>query len=80
VTRRTAWTVGFLGVTAVAVGAEILAAFDGNPDTVPWTEYLTDLPWWVTIPAALVLSVWLPLHLLAAYRRKQRGEPPKGTT
>lgn len=80
-TRRTAWTVGFLGVTAVAVGAEIWAAFDGNPDTVPWTDYLVKLPWWVLIPGAVLFAGWLVYHLVTAKLRQMRGEDnPKGTT
>lgn len=69
--RRVWWTGGFLTVTGLAVGAELLAALDDSPDTVPWTELLTDLPWWVTMPAALTLSVWLPLHLASWYRRRR---------
>lgn len=70
-TRRTWWTAGFLGITALAVGAELLAALDRDASTIPWTEYLTDLPWWVTMPAALTLSAWLPLHLARWYRLRQ---------
>ncbi len=76
-TRRTAWGVGFLGITAVAVGAEVFAAFDGNDNTVPWTGYLTQLPWWVTIPLAVVLGVWLPTHFVMEYRAKNRDEKDK---
>lgn len=73
--RRAWWISGFLGVTAVAVGAELLAAFDSSPSTVPWTELLTDLPWWVTMPAALLLSLWLPAHLAYWYRRRRAESP-----
>jgi hypothetical protein len=77
-TRRGWWTAGFLGITTGAVAAELVAALDNSPDTIPWTEYLTDLPWWVTMPAALTLSVWLPLHLAYWYRRRA-GQPPEAT-
>lgn len=80
-TRRTAWGVVFGAATATAVAMELWAAFDGDPDTVPWTEYLVKLPWWVLVPAALTLSIWLPIHLVLAKRRYERGEEnPKGTT
>jgi hypothetical protein len=35
-----AWIIGFLGVTVVAVGAELWASFDGDPDTAPWTDLI----------------------------------------
>lgn len=73
--HRSWWLGGFLTVTALALGAELVAALDNSPATVPWTELLTDLPWWVTMPAALALSVWLPIHLAIWYRRRRTGNP-----
>jgi hypothetical protein len=71
--KRAAWVTAFLAVTALAVGGELWAAFDNSPNTVPWTELLTDLPWWVTMPAALLLAVWLPLHLIYWYRQRRKN-------
>src|SRR5438045_7488248 len=73
--RRTIWITLFLATTVAAVGEELLASFDRSPATVPWTELLTDLPWWVTMPAALLLSIWLPLHLASWYRRRRAAAP-----
>ncbi len=75
--RRGWWIGAFLAATATAVGAELVAATDHSPDTVPWTELLTDLPWWVTMPAALLLAVWLPIHLALRYRRRRAGTAPQ---
>jgi hypothetical protein len=72
VTRRAVWLTVFLTTTVAAVGEELWAALDNSPSTVPWTELLTDLPWWITMPAALTLSVWLPLHLAYWYRQRRR--------
>lgn len=76
VTRRTIYSIAFLGVTALAVILELVFAFDGSPDTRPWTDFLTDLPWPVWAIASLTLSIWLPLHLWKYWRLKH----PKGPT
>lgn len=69
-TKRTIASIGFLGVTALAVILELVFAFDNSPDTRPWTDFLTDLPWWIWAPASLTLSIWLPLHLWKYWRLK----------
>lgn len=73
--RRTVWTIAFLGLTAGAVGMELWAGLDSNPDTAPWTSYLIRLPWWILMPLALILSVWLPIHLWIAKKRQAKGSP-----
>lgn len=70
--RRTAFRAGFLGVTAVAVVLELVAAFDGDGATEPWTEHLIRLPWWVLVPLSVGFGVWLPWHLVTEKRRKER--------
>lgn len=71
-TRRTAWTVAFLSVTAVAVGMEGYAAADGNPDTDPWTFLIVDhLPAGLTFAAIAALTAWLGPHFAAAYRARK---------
>lgn len=65
-TRRNAV---FLAVTAFAVSLEVLFAFDGNDATRPWTAYLIRLPWWILAPAAVGLSIWIPVHL---FREKHK--------
>lgn len=74
--RRGWWTVGFLGVTALAVGAELVAALDHNPDTVPWTDLIAQyVPQPVTFAAIAILCAWLPAHFAHAYRKRH---PPEG--
>lgn len=70
---RRIWTIVFLGLTGAAISMELLAAFDDSPSTVPWTSYLISLPWWVLMPAALALSVWLPIHLWMSKKRREKG-------
>jgi hypothetical protein len=72
--RRTLWTIVFLGITGVAVGMELWAGLDSIPDTVPWTDYLIQLPWWILMPLALALSVWLPIHLWIAKKRRTQAK------
>lgn len=81
-TRRTAWISGFLSVTALAVVAELYAAFDTSPDTVPWTDLLVRyVPWPVLVLATAALVIWLPAHLWIYYRRARAGpaKVPGGT-
>lgn len=76
-TKRLAWTILFLGVTLVAIGAEVVAGVWHPAGTIPWTEYIAQyVPWPVQLAAYVVLAVWLPFHFLradqkrkAAYRR-----------
>jgi uncharacterized membrane protein YuzA (DUF378 family) len=79
-TRQTGWLVLFLTATGLAVGGELWAAFDNSSNTVPWTELLTDLPWWVSIPAATLLSSWLVPHLITWYRLRGRPVPEDAMT
>lgn len=75
--RRAWWIVGFLTVTAVAVGAELVAAFDSSPDTVPWTDLLGEyVPWPVTAAAVALLVAWLPVHLYRRYHRSKETTVP----
>lgn len=69
---RRAGAVWFIGVTVAAVGTELLFALDGDGGTVPWTGYLTRLPWWALAPLVLGFSLWLPYHLWDAKRRAER--------
>jgi hypothetical protein len=69
------WPVAFLGLTAVLIGAEVWAANDGNPGTVPWTDYLVRLvPAEVAFALVGALILWLPIHLWIRYARKRKAE------
>jgi hypothetical protein len=63
----------FLTVTALAVAGELWAAFDADPGTRPWTDYLTQLPWWLLVPLSVAFAVWLPLHLFEFKARQARA-------
>ena len=68
------WVAGFLGLTAVVVGAELWASFDGDPDTAPWTDLIVRyIPAEVTFAAIGALVLWLPIHFAIRYWRKRRG-------
>ena len=41
-TPRGRWIAGFLGVTVVALVAELVASFDGSADTVPRTGLIVE--------------------------------------
>ncbi len=71
--RRAVWTLAFLGVTAVAIVAELWASFDSDPNTDPWTDLIVrHVPAEVTFALIGALCLWLPLHFWIRYRRKQR--------
>lgn len=68
--RRTVYNVGFLTVTAVAVGWELIAAFDNSPDTQPWTDLIyNNIPGPITAVAIVTLVVWLPIHFWRRYHQ-----------
>jgi membrane protein implicated in regulation of membrane protease activity len=70
--RRAWWVAGFLAATALAVGGELLAAFDSSPSTVPWTELVVRyIPWPVTATLIAVLVIWLPLHFWQWYHKRK---------
>lgn len=64
--------VAFLALTAVAVALELLFAFDGDDTTLPWTDYLIRLPWWVLAPATVGFGIWLPWHLFSEKRKRSK--------
>lgn len=49
---------------------EILASFDANPDTVPWTEDITTrIPLEITFAAIGALCLWLVVHFWRRYQK-----------
>jgi hypothetical protein len=74
--RRRYWLVAFLGITAVAIGMELWASFDGDPSTDPWTDLIVRyIPWEITAVLVGALMLWLPLHFGWRYwRRRERRE------
>lgn len=74
-TRKLFLRWAFLAITALAVGWELVASFDSSPDTEPWTDLLVDhVSPWVTFSAIAVLVIWLPIHFVQRYRRKQASK------
>jgi len=61
----------FLTGTGLVVAAEIVHAFDDDPGTRPWTDYLSRLPMPLLAPAAASFSTWLVLHLISARRKRE---------
>ena len=72
--QRNAWRAGFLLVTAGALVMECAAAWDGNPNTDPWTDLITTyIPWQVALAAFGALVIWVPTHFWVAYRRRMQA-------
>jgi hypothetical protein len=71
---RRVWPFAFLGLTAVLVGAEVWAATDHNPSTVPWTDYLLRLPEEAVYALLGALLLWLPYHLWRRFRRREKAK------
>jgi hypothetical protein len=52
---------------------EIPSAADHDPHTWPLTEVVvTYVPAYITLPAVLLLVIWLPWHFVTNYRAKSR--------
>ena len=66
------WTIGFLSVTALAIGLELLAIFDKSEQTIPWTTLIRDnIPGWIALPVIGGFAVWLVNHFYKAYKNKK---------
>lgn len=78
---RNRWRIAFLAVTGVALAMELVASFDGNPETDPWTQLIvTYVPMEITVAAIGGLSLWLAVHFGIRYWRAARSgrTPPPG--
>lgn len=71
--RKATFVTVFLTVTALALGLELWASFDSSPDTVPWTDLLTEyVPMEAVFAAIGALILWLPIHFWRRYQRRQQ--------
>lgn len=69
----------FLTATAMVLGWEVIASWDNNPDTSPWTDLIvTYVPGEVTAVLLGGLIAWLPVHFGLRYYRKARGQRDDG--
>ena len=65
------FTFGFLAITALTIGWELFAVFDGNDETWPWTALIaTYIPFEIGFPLISAFSVWLIIHFWKAYKKK----------
>jgi hypothetical protein len=70
-TPRNRWRTAFLVVTALAIGMELTAAADHNPDTEPWTDLIvTYVPGEAIMATIGALSLWLIVHFGRRIRRR----------
>lgn len=61
-------------VTLVAIGLELWFGLDSNPDTLPWTYWISRyIPWPVQLLAYLILATWLPFHFWQHDRAKKKA-------
>lgn len=71
--ERNLWRTGFLALTVGALVAELVGAFDGNPNTDPWTDLITTyVPWQLALAVFAALAAWVPVHFWVAYRRRAK--------
>lgn len=70
--NKTKWTIGFLGVTAIAILMELIAAFDNSENTIPWTSYIVDnIPAFIGFPLIALFAAWLVRHFYSYYYPKK---------
>jgi len=68
-------SVGFLTGTALVLGWEVFASFDGDGSTSPWTDLIVEyIPGEVVALVIGALAAWLPVHFLIRYKRKSQGK------
>ncbi len=69
--KRLLARVFFLSVTALALITECWFAWDGDPDTDPWTDLIGDyVPWQVALAVFGALLLWVPAHFWQRYKRE----------
>jgi len=62
-----------MGLTVLAaLATELWFAFDGDASSEPWTYHLIQLPWWLLLPLAVGVGVWIPAHLIERKLHAQR--------
>ena len=67
------WRWGFLSVTAAAIAMELLAVFDNNDNTEPWTTLIiTYIPSWIGLPLIGGFAIWLFHHFYKWYKVKNK--------
>jgi hypothetical protein len=72
--NRWLFRVPFLSFTALAIITECWFAWDGDPQTEPWTDLLTAyVPAEVTFAAIGALALWVPIHFGIRYWRKAQN-------
>ena len=63
----------FLGLTAAAIGVELLHSFDGDGNTNAWTEFIVAyVPPEIAALAIAGLSGWLVVHFGTRYYKKYK--------
>jgi len=76
-TGRTAKRIG-MGLTVLAaLATELWYAFDGDASSEPWTYHLIQLPWWLLLPLAIGVGVWIPAHLIERKLHAERIAPAR---
>lgn len=75
--RARTWIIVFLSITVLALGLELWASFDNDPNTWPWTDLIVEyVPFEITMAVIGALALWIVIHFIIRYRRrnKLRGE------
>lgn len=76
--RRQVWIGMFLALTFGAVGMELWAAADTDPNTVTWSELVgAYVPQTVAVGAASLLAAWIVPHIRSQYRSSPGGAMSK---
>lgn len=72
--KQKIWTAGFLGITFLAILAELFGAFDDSTQTIPWTDLIVEyVPGEIFAVVFGALALWLPVHFGTRYYKKSKG-------
>ena len=67
------WIKSFLGITGIAIVMELIAAFDKNEDTIPWTLLIVEnIPPIIGLPIIFSFVIWLIIHFFNAYKKNKK--------
>lgn len=73
--KRVKWGIAFLGATALLVGWEVWFSVDGDPDTLPWTDWTV-----AYVPEELFyfigggLTIWFWQHFYRRYKARREAK------
>ena len=70
--KKILWRIIMIGLPVIAIGAELISVYDGNPRTEPWTRLITTyISPWIFFPIVTAFYIWVIFHFIKHYSKKK---------